>query len=140
MLKSKTAIGPIQSPSPSGTPWVDVFASPPVFMSIKDLFDVDPGANASPDKVVEYYFLVSREAISASLVDISNCSPKPPVIKIKSGYRLVFRNTDSKAHVLTSSEWNLEVPANAEAQLEIKGGGVQKYTCDSQLGGILFVQ
>ena len=137
-FKNKIFTTPIASPTPR-PPWVDIFASPPEISSVEELFSYDPGADASPEDVVEYVFLVSREAVSTNSVSLSSCLPEPAVVRVLTGTTLRFKNNDSQSHRLSGSDWNVEVPANDATSFDVAVSGVHKYTCDGQPVGVLFV-
>ena len=129
----------LSRPIPSATPRANIFSAPPEISSVEELFKYDPGANANPADVVDYTFLVSREAVSTNSITLSDCLPEPAVVRVLTGKTLVFENKDSQSHRLSSSDWNVEVPANGSAKLDVKVSDVHEYTCDGQRVGILFI-
>lgn len=125
-------------PFPLQSPRTDVFSSPPEISSVEELFKADPGPDASPEDKVDFTFLVSKEAVAASSVNISGCVSEPAVVKRLTGKNLLFRNSDNQPHKLSGPDWDIEVPANDSLTFDVTSSGVHRYSCDDKPAGIIF--
>jgi plastocyanin len=129
---SKRSGSVMLTPTPTISSGVNQLSTAPTNTSstVQKLLKIMPKNNASQAVVTAFFAEVTKVAVATNSVDITGCSLNPPVVKVKKGSTLVFKNRDSVTHKLDYRDWNLTVLANEQAELKITGSGVQGYSCD----------
>lgn len=122
------------SPSPTASSNLSV---------LDQLLKADPGSQASSEQLDDYYNKVLGAAINTNTIDVTRCSSKPAVVKVKEGSTITFVNQDSMNHRAHHAIWSVDVPANGQINFKTVGSSnsIFGYLCDgnSNISGILVI-
>ncbi len=98
------------------------------------LFAASPASGASKDEYQTYFKRVLEASVSATVLDVTGCAPKPNLIHFKEKQAITFENRDSAAHVLTNGPGKTviaTIPANSSKEIvPTSGQGLIGYACD----------
>lgn len=103
-----------------------------------------PQAEASNTAKQKHAKMVSKLASAAASLDITNCEPKPVVLRVKKGNNFTVKNNDKQPHkIMLDEKTSYEIPANGSLVVKADfnyGAGDYGYVCEGAgLVGFLHV-
>jgi len=110
----------------------------------KDLLTV-PSSDASKEEIEEHIALGAKLAKEAEVLEITDCEPKPLVLKVKEKAMFKVFNKDEIDHTLIiDSEHKYALPAQETTEIKADFGkppGLYGYVCEGVgLTGFIFVE